>query len=63
MMFFLLFGFNFCFIFNDPFWIIENDYKMLFDVKHVFNSRNLENNALTQLTGSVFSGLGNLQTL
>ena len=43
--------------------LMAKDCKMLFDVKHVFNFRYLENNALTQLTGSVFSGLGNLQTL
>ena len=43
--------------------LLTKDYKMLFDVKHVFHSSFLEKNAPTQLTANVFSGLGNLQTL
>ena len=34
-----------------------------FVVEHVFDARYLQYNSITQLTGNVFLGLGNLQTL
>ena len=52
--------FIFCFIFNDPFWIVDKPFSFL---NIFFNSRYLQNNTITQLTGNVFSGLKNLWRL
>ena len=58
----MLFCFHFYFIFNDPFWIIDKPLYKAFVFEHVFNSRQLQNYAITQLIGNVFSGLGNVDS-